>query len=89
MEVFDNKINVESGCVNLTRRIMNGERADYWNLYHKGEFKMVVLNDAEFNQVVNNNTKRQSGEEADIIYVKNDEDPIGYLCVRESFLFNK
>ncbi len=56
-ECVCNKINAEVGCQNLTNRIMNGKKADYWDLYLKDCFKVVLLNDAEFNQVVNNNTK--------------------------------
>jgi hypothetical protein len=83
-----NDLNVVKGCHNLTNRIMNGKKTDYWNLYHKADFKLVALNDDEFNQVVKNNTN-QKGEFADIIYVRNEEDAIGYLCVRETFLLKQ
>ena len=68
----------------LPERIRNGPRADFWNAYTKST-KIVILNDEEFNSIVDTNTKRSSGEEFNFISINNqDKDEFDVICIRES-----
>ncbi len=61
-----------------------GQRADEYTAYLK-DTKIAILNDAEFDAVIDHNTKRMDGPEANAIGIYNEEEGT-FLVIRESLL---
>ena len=59
----------------------NGTRADFYTVIGK-DCIIALLNDEEFEMVVDHNSKRNTGEDDNAILINNEND--SYLIIRES-----
>lgn len=72
----------------LPKRIQGeGSRADFYTLIDKSS-KIALLEDDEFERVVDHNAKRSFGENDNAILISNMEDDCSYLVIRKSALSN-